>query len=335
MPHIRPFLLALVLLGASFTLSAQGKGAKAGRDSLRAVVADLRERIALADSAGAVGEGTGLRLELGALLPATEAVKLYSGAVAMADSLGMEADALRLRRVLADACAASGRHKEAHAVLRQVLDIEQERSARQAVEVAAQAGTQVRLIEAERDSVMAAASSTVELVGAQLATAGEQLRTWRIVAGALLFALLVLAGLLMWGQRRAARVRGELGDLRARIQALEERKAAHEVKAAPAPPLVTPSAPSTVAVDAEVLALFRMRGADRLATLKDALQREDHDKVVRVVHTLKPQLSALDAALFGPLCARITAGPGADAPAWNGEVHRLVAAVEDLLRKPQ
>lgn len=335
MPHTRLFLLALVLACSSFTLTAQPKATKAQRDSLRAVVTDLRERIAMADSTGAVTEGAGLRLELGALLPAKEAVKLYSSAIPMADSLGREEDALALRSVLADAYAASGRHKEAHGVLLQMLGIQQGRSARQAVEVAARMEQQQRRIEAERDSVIAAGRSTAEMVNAQLATAGEQLRTWRIVAGALLVGLLALVALLIRGQRSTTEFRREVGKLRARIQALEERKAVQEVKAVPVPPVITPPTPSALAVDPEVLAVFRMRGADRLATLKDALQRDDHDKVMRVVHTLKPQLTAMDAGLFGPLCARITAGPGADAPAWNGEVRRLIAAVQDLLRSPQ
>ena len=45
----------------------------------------------------------------------------------------------------------------------------------------------------------------------------------------------------------------------------------------------------TSIMDATLLALFRKRAPERLVTLRDARARGDHEKVARVVHTLKPQ----------------------------------------------
>jgi HPt (histidine-containing phosphotransfer) domain-containing protein len=80
-----------------------------------------------------------------------------------------------------------------------------------------------------------------------------------------------------------------------------------------------------------LLALVRRRGAERLSTLRDARQRGDHDKVIRVVHSLKPQLVGLDAEYYTALCARLVAQGAPQNGSWNADLDALERGMGQLL----
>jgi len=66
--------------------------------------------------------------------------------------------------------------------------------------------------------------------------------------------------------------------------------------------------------------------------VRDARARGDNDKVVRVVHTMKPQLVAIDAPYFQDLCGRITgAVPGADPVRWAEDLDRFEQGMARVL----
>lgn len=85
-------------------------------------------------------------------------------------------------------------------------------------------------------------------------------------------------------------------------------------------------------MDESLLALFRKRAPERLATLRDARARGDHEKVARVLHTLKPQLLALDEHGAGAVCLRLIAeGAQEDALRWQQDLDQLERSMEHLL----
>lgn len=167
---------------------------------------------------------------------------------------------------------------------------------------------------------------------------------WMFLAlgpGADLVLLLIIV--LVRGGRHNKRIRSEMDALRAEITAMKAppRNRIREQVIAPVtepPPAVDvavvpePIVADTSAMDATLLALFRKRAPERLATLRDARVRGDHEKVARVVHTLKPQLVALDENGLGALCLRITASdPARDPKELNSELDLLDRSIERLL----
>ena len=84
--------------------------------------------------------------------------------------------------------------------------------------------------------------------------------------------------------------------------------------------------------DAILLTLVRRRGEERLQTLRDARSRGDIDKVLRVVHSLKPQLVSLDAHYFTELCGRlVTSDPRTDPGQWSADLDRFEAGMARVL----
>ena len=81
-----------------------------------------------------------------------------------------------------------------------------------------------------------------------------------------------------------------------------------------------------------LLALVRKRSLERMNTLRDARARGDMDKVVRVVHSLKPQLVSIDADRFAGVCARLVATAASENSAqWNQDLDAFEAGLEQTL----
>ncbi len=98
------------------------------------------------------------------------------------------------------------------------------------------------------------------------------------------------------------------------------------------PPQPVPSPSFNPEEDAMLLALVRRRGEERLQTLRDARSRGDIDKVLRVVHSLKPQLVSLDAPYFTELCGRlVTSDPQVDPGQWSADLDRFEAGISRVL----
>lgn len=138
-------------------------------------------------------------------------------------------------------------------------------------------------------------------------------------------------------RRQRNRTHEELEALRTEIAAMKEAPRNRFRDPAPTaavePPPVEPPAPAPpieapVAVDAAALAIFRRMAPERLEALNDARSRGDHEKVLRVVHTLKPHLEALDPDGLGALCLRIKAMNVVER---DVELDRLLRGIQVLL----
>lgn len=331
MHRYRRSLLAALLGLLPFVQFAQIRGHMAEQDSLRAVITDRKVRLAVADSAGPVEEAVQLRMELASMVPAKEAFMFYAQAAHLADSAGLIAAELEARQDLTDLYAGRGLFKQAYEEAQRIADKGAGWMAEQAEISGARADAIMRTANARQDSLLAVLHKAQGTADARVKAAEGKALGWMWMALALIVVALGGWWLLLRSYKRV--VRGQ----QAAINGLQKEVAALKNGATIKVPVAQQAtAPITVAgPDAEVMAVLRLRGADRLLTLKDAMQRGDHDKVMRVVHTLKPQLTALDADRFGPLCAMITQGPAEDPTAWNAAVERFAAAVGTLLNAPQ
>lgn len=85
--------------------------------------------------------------------------------------------------------------------------------------------------------------------------------------------------------------------------------------------------------DAEMLlALFHKRMPERLGALNAARARGDHEKVARVLVSMRPQLAQQDGTRFNERCARlIAAGERVLTSSSAADLDRLIADVEQVL----
>jgi len=320
--------------------AAQSAGTR--KDSLaqlKITVAEYETRIANADSSGDARESARQRIMLAPLCKRAEALKLYGEAALIADTADLfEDEELRARQGLVDLHRAAGNWRKAYEEAARVMVLTEEWTglvAKRALDLERREGQAAwaQLDSTEHLRTVDRARSEAELKILRDREARWERSTW-IGAGAcvLMFAFLLL---LLRRDRTAAKseaqaLRGELDSLRASMP--------------PAPlggtgpasitPVATKAAePPVVVRDEVLLGMFRKRGPERLATLRDARARGDHEKVTRVVHTLKPQLTAIDAASFEALCAALTAKDAVnDQPRWNTLLDRLEAALGQLLQ---
>ena len=87
--------------------------------------------------------------------------------------------------------------------------------------------------------------------------------------------------------------------------------------------------------DAVLLSLFRKRMPERLQALKEARSRGDHEKVLRVITSIRPQLVHHDAERFTELCTRlIAAGPTVLEETARSERDGFISDVERSLGGP-
>ncbi len=341
MRTLRPLFVCTLLLFSSSIVSAQGKKQRAAADSLRAVISVLNERIARADTTGDLQARLSLRAEVAALLKPKEGVKVLERAVAIADSAQAK-ERFRLRITLAAAQAEAGDHRRAYEGLGEamaaLLDDDSARAAR-ADQRLDSLGQRAR---AERDSVsMAWQQAMNEATKAGTRMRERSVRWMWIAIGAM--AAAVIAIVLLFSRLRSAQKRNEAAvkALKAELALLSKpagNRYRDPVKEPTAPPTSasvvqgSASPPAAIEVppvlDPMVLGLFQKRAPERLTTLREARSAGDVDKVLRVLHTLKPQLVALDPDGVGALCAGLAASGTMPAQA---DLDRLERAIEQLV----
>jgi hypothetical protein len=133
------------------------------------------------------------------------------------------------------------------------------------------------------------------------------------VAGALVVVLLIVMGLVLF---RVGRMKRTLAAQAASgtVERQEPRRnKLRPTGSATVPVQETPATEPDLSIDADdavLLSLFRKRMPERLQALKEARSRGDHEKVLRVITSVRPQLVHHDAERFTERCARlIAAGP--------------------------
>lgn len=347
MPSVRSLIryatLLCCCLAISHAASAQSRSARQAADSLKRVIADYRLRIHQADSIGDARAGIDLRSTLAVKLKPKEAVKLMEEAVMLADSAGLRDERLSAREELAVQLFRSGDRKGAYERSCEVAQGRAELMNDRGLENALVLQRAGERWQTERDSVELAWNERLKAAEDHATHSEADAERWMwiaIGAGALL--LIVILFLIVRSSGAAQRTKKELAEMRAEIEALKTapRNRLREVAPTPiplaeAPPVVVTEIappPEVPVVDPQVLAFLRKMAPERLEALRDARARGDHEKVVRVVHTLKPHLTAVDGSLFADLCAVITAkGTALGTPAWNANVDRLEKEVERML----
>jgi hypothetical protein len=337
-----PRLLALasLLFLAAWTYAQRGTAAS---DSLRSLLAQQRAAVLAADSAGAYPPRVEQRLALADLLPPTRAVELLWEAAALADSSHSLPLRLRVQDALARSAAGAGQHKTAYDAALAARQLQTDLARQEADSLRTALGGQLA------DSARAMNEAVLQMAGLNAALTieaqAQRVRAERWAWGALTVGLLLLVAvflLLRRLRRLNRRTQSALATLQQQVDELKEfRNRRRETPPAPATPRPAPDPPAPpapvdvdAAMDPVVAALFRKQGPDRLQALRAARASSDQDKVLRVVHSLKPQLAGFDAERFIPLCARITT-PSAmlDARRWNADLDVLERGVESVLER--
>lgn len=310
-------------------------------EAIKAAVAQHKVDIAIADSTKDVGAAVRLRMALAALSKPKEAQALYEEVVQLADSTGRAEEEFAARKALAETLALRGQLKQAYDEAMHAVEQSTEWSAQQAEASNAKADELVEAAIQQRDSIAAFADTGRREAETRINEAQEAAEFWMMVAiGAVAVALIAVLIVVVMNGRALKRQRDEIQALRSDLGALidreQNRKREPAVSTPVTPPAVTPPASIVepiappVAVDPMVEAMFRKQAPERLNTLRDARSRGDHEKVQRVVHTLKPQLVNFDPA-FAKLCARITDAAAPQSVSWNADLDAFEAGIRRIL----
>ena len=313
------------------------------REQLKQAIEEHRMHIRAADSTGDAREAARQRIMLAPLVKPEEARRLYEAAAVIADSAELaEDEELRARQGLMELHRAKGNWRAAYEEGARVIELTAQWQQRQALLALDEEQALGQRAVAQRDSVLAELSAVRNDAALQLEALRQQQETWKwaLIMVALVGALMLAA--FVWSNGRSRkRMRADIEALRAELAASRVQPM-NRVRDRPTPPSVVPPDPEPVVEaprpisakepDRLVLDIFRTSAPERLSTLKQARAQGDTDKVVRVVHTLKPQLMALDPGRFGPLCASLTEpGASGDRMRWNAELDRLEQGLLQLL----
>ncbi|MFZ1618884.1 MAG: Hpt domain-containing protein [Flavobacteriales bacterium] len=339
-PRYAFMYLALALcIGCSTQLFAQT--ASSAADSLKSRIAEQRAAIALADSTGDMSAAFAGRMRLASLAGKAEAVQLLRQAAAVANDMGRPDLEAIVRRDLASRYAGAGDRTSAYAELLQSDSLERLSASRQRDSLNDQHAIAMAGL-AERDSSVKAGMERERRIAVALVEVQHNADRWMWVSLITVgVCVLLLIGLLYRMGSTSRRLhasievlRGEIEGLKKPVNRLKEPAAREDVVCAiPKTGLYEePAIALDEAMDPVVVAMFRKSAPERLATLRQAREQGDHAKVVRVVHSLKPQLISFDEDRFAPLCARLMA-PGAeqDKQQWSADLNSLETAVSALL----
>ncbi|MCB0766947.1 MAG: Hpt domain-containing protein [Flavobacteriales bacterium] len=335
--------LFLILLHASTGAMAITNAAQ--RDSVRLRIVTLKAELLALDSAGRLAEAVSTRLKIAELVPRKEGISYLTDAAALADSLGDPELGIEVRSRLLQQLREAGDSKRALQEATRIIELERALATSEGERHLHAMDDLVRAGRQEKDSLVTVSDAARRDAEGRVNDARENAELWMYIAlGTIAIALVAVVLIVLMNGRALRRQRTEIAGLRADLNAWVERsqnRVRESVAAVPTvdpiPPVAPPSpivteVPSEAPVeDPMVLAFFRKQAPERLTTLRDARSRGDHEKVQRVVHSLKPQLVSLEPGLV-ELCARITASGAHDRPdRWNADLDALMSAVERLL----
>ena len=338
--------IGLLALGAPCQLTASAQNAAARRDSLAALrltIDQAEQRIHVADSAGDARTATRERITLAPLCKQQQAIRLLREAVLIADTANLvEDEEMRARQGLIELYRSMGNWKMAFAEAERVLVLQDASSERKAQQLIDLERTESKRALGQRDSTEEVLSQEHASTTEALNQAERRANHWQLIAIAIGGIMLVVLVLLLWrSATHQRRTRAEIDTLREEITALKAPSGNRYRD--PMPAVVAPPAPIAVPIPAEpipppvidekALAFFARMAPERLSALRDARTQADQSKVMRVVHTLKPHLMALDPNGLGVLCERIKSmEPMQDPADLNTALDELVSGIEALLK---
>ncbi|MBL7983124.1 MAG: Hpt domain-containing protein [Flavobacteriales bacterium] len=341
--YLRTCSLLFLLSVCALAAVSQAQHGVSDIDTEKEAIAEHWSRIRRADSVGDALVAARTRIMLAPLVKPAQARKLYAEAALIADTARLAADeGLRAHQGLMELQRASGNWRGAFEEARSVIALTQEWNERQA-----QIAEELQRIELEKavgrqDSLQRALAGQARHAESTVAAEQAVADRWRWTSVLLgLVAIVMLVGIVLAARRDRRRTRTELSALRAELDQVRAALANKPVEAtaslAPPPvvpiPVELPVVPVAEGPDDLVLGMFRAQAPGRLEALRQARAIGDHAKVVRVIHTLKPQLVHIDAERFTRLCAALTATGSSDQAAqWNADLDRFEAEVGALLR---
>lgn len=340
--------LVVSLVVQSTGMQAQDGGTAPVDDA----IASIEQRIAAADSAHDAVAGATSRLELVDLVKSYQGLKLMQEAAGLLDSVPGSAElALHVHRDLADRYTALKSYDKANhewAEVSRLTDVLRE----EAVAAVEKAGFLNAVAQGRIDSLTtalgaerAAASNAMEAMAAEHDRRSNL--ALMAIGGGVLALLLSLSCFWVYIRRQRAELKGLQQEV-TWLRMVSKRSSEPTVVAssatnalpktglpevlvpvpAPSPLRDGPNVAFNPEEDAVLLALVRRRAEERLRTLRDARSRGDVDKVLRVVHSLKPQLVSLDGPYFTELCGRlVTADPRTDPARWAADLDRFEAGM--------
>lgn len=326
------FLLPTTTLLCWLGLALIGAAQPGAADSLRAAIAQQRILLAEADTAGDLRAAFDARIRMAALVRAPEAKRLLKEARALADSLDRPDLGALAQGVLAERLARAGDHA---AALREVAlgdSLQRVSAARQQDSLLQAHAHRLARLEAQHDSTMHAASQREKHLAAAMSEAEQRAERWMYGAlAAVAFGLLAVLVLLYRAGSTARRRRATIAALREELEAVRkgrpERSTAPVQQPSDAGQAQAPAAAQPTVDEAMrpvAMGMFRKGAPERLATLRDARQRGDTEKVMRVVATLKPLLTGLDRERSAALMARLRRPDAAhNAAQWNADLDAL------------
>jgi hypothetical protein len=326
-------------MALSTVVQAQGVLVPESEEAIKAAIIQHKADIVAADSTKDVTTAIRLRMALAELSKPKEAQMLYEEAVHLSDSTGRTEDELLARNGLARTLATRGQLKQAYEEALRIADKGAAWMAQQAEVSGSRADEITRAAGAQRDSLLTVMEEIRRNAQARTVDAEENAEFWMFFAvGILVLALVAMVLMVVMNGRTLRHQRAEVAALREELRALTDRSQ-NRVREHVPPPSAAPSSvapavapvvapiPPPVVIDPLVVAMFRKQAPERLTTMRDARVRGDHEKVQRVVHTLKPQLVHFDPAL-AQLCARLTTPQAhSDVQRWNNDLDAFEAAV--------
>ena len=338
--HFLSGLVVLLLLGCSAQLSAQS-GMNAA-DSLKAEILQQRTTLALADSVGDLHAAFEARMQLVPLVRRTESIDLLKQAATIADSLDRPDLGAMAHRLLAKSYASGGNPAAAYAESIVVDSLDRIREMREMERSNDQHARMLEQIGAAQDSLAQAGLDRERRLAVALVQVQSDAGSWMWVSLVAIGLCLVIVLVLLYRMGRTSRkLRATIDALRKEVDGLKvttnrRRKADTRdevICAIPASGLVEPPTPPIhEAMKPVAEGMFRKGAPERLATLRQARELGDNDKILRVVTTLKPLLVSFDEARFTPLFARLkAAGASNNAQQWTADLDALDFGVQELL----
>jgi hypothetical protein len=346
--HQRLRFLVLFLLAWALAAVAQAQQSGQDIEVEKEAIAEHWSIIHRADSVGDALVAARTRIMLAPLVKPAQARRLYAEAALIADTARLAGDeGLRAHQGLMELHQASGNWRGAFEEARTVIALSEEWNDRQAQIAMELHRIDLEKVNGVRDSLQRVLAERTTLAHQRFterqAVASRWLRTCVILA---LVAVLALFVVVFAARRERLRMRSELRTIRTELEQVRAELASGPVERieplVPQPEEPPPMKPDPTehpvvvvpeAPDDLVVGMFRAQAPGRLEALRLARAVGDHAKVLRVVHTLKPQLVHIDAERFSTLCAALTAqGASDNAGKWIADLDRFEAEVGALIR---
>lgn len=331
---LRRSLFAGLLLSV---LSTNGQDPAPRVPDQAGTIADLLDSMALSDASGDAAAAIRARLGLSRLVMRGEKLRLLEQASVLADSISDPHLGLQVHTALEEAYWSAGRAEQAREEAFMIRSLIERSAADSIAALLAERDGLLQAMDMQRDSTSKALEQARQAAEVLRSDGQRREDLWKGVAAVLLLlgllAVIVLLRRTDRIVRKALKDKGSPGPDKARAaNDRRETMRPNRVREGPS----TPAGQVTDDPEAFLVALYSNKGPERLATLRKARASADHEKVLRVVHSVKPQLVGLDAERFAPLCTRITAEDARmDMTIWNADLDRLERGMQELLERLQ